>query len=39
MRSKEVLDPRDGKTHSIGETFKQICDESAEFLRALDDER
>ena len=38
-RSKEVLDPRDGETHSIGEMVEQICDESAEFFRALDDER
>jgi hypothetical protein len=37
MRSKEFVDPRDGETHSIGETVEQIGDESAEFLRALDD--
>jgi hypothetical protein len=39
VRSKEVLDPRDGETHSVGERVEQIGDESAELLRALDDER
>lgn len=31
MGSKEVLDPQDDETHSIGEALEQICDESAEF--------
>ena len=35
MWSEEFLDPRDGKTHSIGETVEQTCDESAEEFRTL----
>ena len=35
MRSEEVFDPRDGETHSIGETVEQVGDESAEEFRTL----
>lgn len=39
MVAKEILDPFLRKTHSLGKLLEEIGDESAEFCRALDDQR
>jgi len=39
MSAEEFVDPGLGEAQSVGKLIEEICDESAEFLRALDDQR